>query len=99
MPSVRTTTASSSPRAAHRSSENQYGPIMAHALDSVRRRLTLAGPAEGSGRGATGFLSTSRHRRLRLLCLRPAAIALEAIAPRQRDAIAASPGSGAVEGH
>src|SRR5512144_178509 len=53
MPSVRSTTASRSPRAAHRSSENQYGPIMAHALESVRRRLILA-PSEGVGWGAPG---------------------------------------------
>ena len=46
MPSVRTTTASRRPRAAHRSSENQYGPIMAHARGSVRRRLILAWPWE-----------------------------------------------------
>jgi len=43
---VRATTASRSPHAAHRSSENQYGRIMAHALGSIRRRLGLAGPSE-----------------------------------------------------
>src|SRR5712664_4480229 len=107
MPSVRSTTASRSPRAAHRSSENQYGPIMVHALESVLRRLILVGPTEGLGWGAPGpwslrpwrlpmeelrsssslsrLLSTSRHRRLRLLRLRPAAIALEATALRQRE--------------
>ena len=47
MPSVRSTTASRSPRAAHRSSENQYGRIMAQAWASVRRRLVLAGSSEG----------------------------------------------------
>src|ERR1700675_2847002 len=110
MPSVRSTTASRSPRAAHRSSENQYGPIKAHALESVRRRLILAGPSEGLTGGAPGpelrsssslsrFLPPSRNRRLHVLRLRPAAIALEARALRQRDPTAASLGSGAVEGH
>src|SRR6185503_14600755 len=65
MPSVRSTTASRSPRAAHRSSENQYGPIMAHAVESVLRRPILVGLTEG-------LLSTSRYRRLRSIRLRPA---------------------------
>src|SRR5216683_3078226 len=108
MPSVRSTTASRSPQAARRSSENQYGPIMVHALESVRRRLILAGATEALEWGTPGpwplrpwrlplvelrsssslsrFLPTSRHRRLRLLRLRPAAIALEATALRQRGA-------------
>jgi hypothetical protein len=43
MPRVRVTTANKSPHAAHRSSENQYGRIMAHALGSIRRRAGLAG--------------------------------------------------------
>src|SRR6185503_13484203 len=95
MPSVRSTTASKSPRATHRSSENQYGPIRVQALESVRRRSIPAGPSEGLGRGAPGpdprssssrsrFLPPSRNRRLQLLRLRPAAVALEARALRQR---------------
>src|SRR4029453_3962221 len=121
MPSVRTTTASRSPQAAHRSSENQYGPIMFHALESVRRTLILAGATEGLEGGTPGpwplrpwrlplvelrnssslsrFLPTSRHRSLRLLRLRPAAIALEATALRQREPTPASPGSVTAEGH
>ena len=91
MPSVRSTTASRSPRAAHRSSENQYGPIMAHALGSVRRRLILAGSSEGlevewgaPGRGAVrspGPRPCPGHEpppETPLLRLRPAVIALGA---------------------
>src|ERR1700730_17834389 len=115
MPSVRSTTARRSPRAAQRSSENQYGPIMVHALESVRRSLTLVGPTDGLGWGAPRpwplrpwrlpmdelrrpsspcrLLSTSRHRRLRLLRLRPVATEL-----RQGDTTASSPRSGPPKG-
>src|ERR1700730_4761066 len=63
MPRVRATTASRSPHAAHRSSENQYGRIMAHALGSIRRRAGLAGVSEGWG----GVLLTSPRIRLKHL--------------------------------
>src|SRR5260370_39692396 len=94
---------------------------MVHALESLRRRLILAGATEGLVWGTPGpwslrpwrlplvelrsssslsrFLPTSRHRRLRLLRLRPAAIALEATALRQREPTAASPGPCTAEGH
>src|SRR5262245_19866655 len=50
MPRFRRTTASSRPRAIHRSSENQYGWIIAHACASVWRRLLprSSGGAAGS---------------------------------------------------
>lgn len=48
MASVRSTTPSRRPRAAHRSSEDQYGLIMAQARGSVRRKLVLAGGSEGA---------------------------------------------------
>src|SRR4029453_19548994 len=60
---VRATTANNSPHAAHRSSENQYGRIMAHALGSIRRRAGLAGVSEGRG----GVLLTSPRIRLKHL--------------------------------
>src|SRR2546425_2528027 len=68
MASVRSTTPRRSPRAAHRSSEDQYGLIMAQARGSVRRKLILGGPSEW-------FLFTSRHGRLHLWHHRRAAIA------------------------
>src|SRR4030095_10141414 len=55
MARVRATTANRSPHAAHRSSENQYGRIIVHALGSIRRRAGLAGVLEGGG----GVLLTS----------------------------------------
>src|SRR5262245_55133305 len=58
MPSVSNTTASRSPRAAHRSSEDQYGWIIAHARGSVRRKLVRD--------GAPGGLSTRCRRKLSL---------------------------------
>src|SRR5438132_5579325 len=79
MASVRSTTPRRSPRAAHRSSEDQYGLIMAQARGSVRRKLILGGPSEW-------FLSTSRHGRLHLWHHRRAAIASDAKAPHQGDA-------------
>src|SRR5687768_6776699 len=90
MPSVRSTTASSSPRAAHLSSENQYGRIMVHALGSVRRRLILTGPGEGSAgfrsrRSLPRSLATSSHPRLGALRTRAKAIERDASASRQTD--------------
>src|SRR6266516_3814001 len=79
MASVRSTTLRRSPRAAHRSSEDQYGRIMAQARGSVRDRLILTGASER-------FLSTSRHGRLCLWHHRGAAITSDAKAAHQGDA-------------
>src|SRR4030095_4394274 len=54
-PRVSRTTASSRPHAAQRSSENQYGRIMAHARGSVRRRLTRGGGGSGGRLSAGGI--------------------------------------------
>src|SRR5436190_21223052 len=77
MPSVSSTTTSSSPQAAHRSADAQSGRMMAQASGSVWRRLApgkSAGAAEEAERGA---LSTSRDRRLDHWRFRRAAILRE----------------------
>src|SRR6266511_785869 len=74
MASVRSTTPSKSPRAAHRSSEVQYGLIMAQARGSVRHKLIRAGAS-----GWDRFLSMSRDPRLGLWHHPRAAIVSEAI--------------------
>ena len=53
------------PQAAHRSSEDQYGRIMAHAWASVRPRLVLTGFSGGVGGVPWGEIRTClKHLRM-----------------------------------